>query len=1291
VGPGDVVAERFELETIAGSGGMGTVFRARDRLTGDPVGLKVLRFSGELDVRRFAREARMLAEARHPGIVRYVAHGTTPNGEPWLAMEWLEGETLAQRLKREPLGARASVELVQRLAAALGAVHARGFVHRDVKPQNVFLQGGDVARPKLLDFGLARLGGDRTDLSVVGVAVGTPSYMAPEQARGARDVDARADVFALGALLFRCIAGEPPFLAPDASAILARLLTEEAPRLDPKRHDLPPALVELVARMLAKTPSERPADAAEVAAALDAILPSMDEDTPRSAPPPALGGVERRLLCVLMAGKRLEAEDDLSTLAVESSSPSRGGGDPVVSTIAHAHGGRVERQLPDAAAITLTTSGNVADLARQGARCALALRAVWPHAPIAVALGWAEAKGGWASSAVAERARVLVGELEAAGARRVRVDGMAKELLDERFELAAPEPASRLPCRDLVRELEAAPVRRLLGRAVPCVGRDREIAMLEGLYAECTEEPAARAVLVTAPAGTGKSRVRHELLRRLRAHDDGAEVLLARGDPASAGAPFGLVVPELRRLAGVSATDDPQTGREKLLARFGRHLPVAERRRGVRFLGELVGIPFPEDEELRAARRDPTILGDQVRRAFEEWLAAECKAHPVLLVIEDLHWGDLPSVRLVDGALRSLRDAPLFVLALARPEVHERFPNLWSERGLQELRLGPLGKRAAERLVKETLGDRADAETCARVVELAAGNALYLEELVRAVDEGRKELPPSLVAMVQARIEQLDPEARRVLRAASVFGQVFWRGGLLGLLGGPQRALHLDEWLDELCERELASVRAESRVAGDREYVFRHALVQEAAYAMLTEEDRALGHRLCGEWLEKSGEGNPLVLAEHFDKGGLPARASGAYRDAARQALEGNDFASAIAHATRALAGAPNADARAQANLLLLEAHKFRAEHAEVLACAERAIADLPPSSPSRWMVRGEQASALARLGRYEEVVEPAVELLEVAPGRHAGTLVLALALVGVPLVFTGRRDLVRRVLARLDALEAAGLPSEPLVEAALARVRSYAAQHGGDAEGYLRGTERALAAYERAGALRQAALIRCTLGYARIVIGLWSEARAVLEEALERSTRLGLATGVALARHNLGLALARLGDLDGALREERQAVEDAVAQRDRRIETGARGYLAVILLERGDAEGALAEARRAFAIGSEQSRVQALALEADALLTLGRAAEALEVAERALATLAAVEGAEEGAWLAHAVHIEALGAVGRTEDARAAATVARQRLLEAAARIGEPQWREAFLRVPERARILAAAERPSA
>ena len=104
--------------------------------------------------------------------------------------------------------------------------------------------------------------------------------------------------------------------------------------------------------------------------------------------------------------------------------------------------------------------------------------------------------------------------------------------------------------------------------------------------------------------------------------------------------------------------------------------------------------------QLRAARRDPTLMGDQMRRAWEDWLAAECGAQPVVLVLEDLHWGDLPTVRFVDAALRNLRDQPLFVLALARPEVHEHFPRLWAERDVSEIRLGELGRKAAERLVR---------------------------------------------------------------------------------------------------------------------------------------------------------------------------------------------------------------------------------------------------------------------------------------------------------------------------------------------------------------------------------------------------------------------------------------------------------------------------------------------------------------------------------------------------------------------------------------------------------------
>src|SRR5690606_276311 len=136
---------------------------------------------------------------------------------------------------------------------------------------------------------------------------------------------------------------------------------------------------------------------------------------------------------------------------------------------------------------------------------------------------------------------------------------------------------------------------------------------------------------------------------------------------------------------------------------------------------------------LRAARADAALMGDQMRRAWLDFLAAECAARPVVIVVEDLHWGDLPSVRFLDASLRALSDRPLLVLALGRPELLDQFPDLWSDRRVQELRLPELTQRAATDLVTEVLGERADTDTAEAIVQRAAGNAYYLEELIRAV------------------------------------------------------------------------------------------------------------------------------------------------------------------------------------------------------------------------------------------------------------------------------------------------------------------------------------------------------------------------------------------------------------------------------------------------------------------------------------------------------------------------------------------------------------------------------
>src|SRR5262249_41035801 len=160
----------------------------------------------------------------------------------------------------------------------------------------------------------------------------------------------------------------------------------------------------------------------------------------------------------------------------------------------------------------------------------------------------------------------------------------------------------------------------------------------------------------------------------------------------------------------------------------------------------------------------------------------------------------------------------------------ERLGPLWANRGMEQLRLRELTRKASIRLVQAALGDSVSEETTHKLSDLAGGNAFYLEELIRAEAAGLgRELPGTVVAMAQARLERLDPAARRVLRAASVFGDAFWPGGVSALLGGDGGADRADAWLRALVEREVIVKRTSSRFRGERELAFRHALLREAA------------------------------------------------------------------------------------------------------------------------------------------------------------------------------------------------------------------------------------------------------------------------------------------------------------------------------------------------------------------------------------------------------------------------------------------------------------------------------
>src|SRR5678816_1654768 len=303
--PRELLGDRFEIERSIGSGGMATVFRARDPISGETVAIKVISEEQSHLAERFAREVTVLAELSHPGIVRYISHGMTSSGELFLAMEWVDGEVLKTRLERGPLPLGESVTLATRVAEALGAAHARGIVHRDLKPSNLILPGGRVDLVKVLDFGIAQREG-KTQLTQTGMMLGTAGYMAPEQARTGEPIDARADVFALGCVLFQCLTGVPPFDGDTTAAILAKILFGTAPRVSELWPEVPESLDSLVAQMLAPEPALRPNDGANLAAALAALGPlahtAVIAPRERAASSHATPTGERRLLAVVMLG-----------------------------------------------------------------------------------------------------------------------------------------------------------------------------------------------------------------------------------------------------------------------------------------------------------------------------------------------------------------------------------------------------------------------------------------------------------------------------------------------------------------------------------------------------------------------------------------------------------------------------------------------------------------------------------------------------------------------------------------------------------------------------------------------------------------------------------------------------------------------------------------------------------------------------------------------------------------------------------------------------------------------------
>ncbi len=281
---GELLDQKYLVGRLLGSGGMGSVYVAQHVVIGKRVAVKFLHAEyaeNSALVERFQQEARAAAAVGHRSIIDIYDLGRAPDGAPYLVMELLDGESLAATMAREArLPAGEAVEIAIHALSALAAAHRKGIIHRDIKPDNIFLERTLSPSPivKLLDFGISKMSqAALTHATRTGVALGTPHYMAPEQARGELDLDARVDVYAMGVILYEALTGQVPFDAPNYNALLIRVVQTEAVPPRQLRPDLSPELEAVVLRAMHKDRDRRYRRAEDL---LEALLPFQEAVRP---------------------------------------------------------------------------------------------------------------------------------------------------------------------------------------------------------------------------------------------------------------------------------------------------------------------------------------------------------------------------------------------------------------------------------------------------------------------------------------------------------------------------------------------------------------------------------------------------------------------------------------------------------------------------------------------------------------------------------------------------------------------------------------------------------------------------------------------------------------------------------------------------------------------------------------------------------------------------------------------------------------------------------------------------
>jgi serine/threonine protein kinase/tetratricopeptide (TPR) repeat protein len=1261
---------QYSVLELIDAGGMGIVYKAHDARLGRHVALKFL--PPHLGKEPAAKE-RLLVEARaaaaldHPNICTILEIGETGDGQLFLAMPLYTGETVAAHLKRGRLRFEDALPIALQIARGLAAAHARGIVHRDVKPSNVMLLNDGTV--KIVDFGIAMIeegqerqeGRDAQEGRAggrVGARFGTLAYMSPEHLRGGV-IDHRSDIWSLGVLLHEMLTGVRPFDADDTPAIVDAILNREPQIIATSHPDVPIGVEHTLRRALAKLPENRypsmTAFAADLAALAPGAEPAADaRDARRDAgfSPPADSGpiTERRRAAVLVT-----IVSDYGSL-VERMAPADarrlvGHVRDIAVDAMRRHGGLVNQAIGEEIVAVFGVPTSHDDDELRAVRGALALHArVREIAERIVGSGPTIRiqSGLHAGSVVAQRLRE--------GPRRYAIVGAPPSVASRLAALAAPGDLMLSPdcqrllapfvntaaCVPVALEPDAPPVTpfRVLGptgletrleaaaRAglTPYVGREADLALLES-YVERAGRGEGGVIEVVGEAGVGKSRLLHELRERL-SRAGARDVLALQGRCRAFGdvAPYGPFIEVVRgalRLTTLGTADV-----EDVVAQF-RSIDASLEPFVPLYL-HLFSLPADSHPLPRH------LQGEHLQAGLVDAMAALfnvlSKRATLVLLLEDWHCADSASRSVLARMREIVPTERILFIVTTRPE--QSVLDQWPARG-SRISLEPLGLAASAAIIEAGLGaGHVSRRLVERVFERTGGNPFFLEQVCRAlveqgavslrggeaVVEGGPEtlsLPDTVQAVIRARLDNLEPRAREVVRVAAAFGREF-EHALLTDVVGPDVDL-----LPAIGRLSAAGLIQTSSDSGRLAYRFTHVLTQEVSYESLLAHQRKSLHAAIGRAIERHSperlDEHAALLAHHFSRAEAWAEAIQYGRRAAERAAGLSQFSDAFDTLEQVLQWLPHlpedeASRQLRADLLLqqeraCETMGFRKRQQQIVG---RLIAHLAPAGPSprlaeAYLREGDLLTLLKRFNAAERALSTALRISrELADAK-----------------------LERNILRSIGLLR----------------------WHEGRIAEALTLTEEALAIDRECGDEDAAAGDLVNLANILKEMGDYAGALEKIEQALAMPSVVGNPKKVSFALHNLANVHRGMGNLEATLATLRLADENSA-----RLLPVHRSFhltsIAHIELQQGRIEAAIETYRQAIELSRRAHHAEGLAQSlrtlGEVLFELGRHGDALPYLVEAAQLFAQLEDAvaEANMWRYAAMARERTGLYPESRDA---------------------------------------------